>query len=204
MKKDFIPGRRSKLNNWEKNFLLGLTDNAAALGISATQLAAITDQVNRHRAAFEEAQMAKTTAKSKVSAMQTEQVRTVRAIRKMVRQVKASPTYSEVVGRSMGIIGPEIETELTQPTLKVKLEGSHPVIRFRKGHSHGVFIYSRRGDEKQLSLLGISTRSTYKDDRPYLDPSKPEVRYYAAYYMLNDKPIGVMGSIASVAMGATT
>lgn len=201
MKRDFIPQSRAKIDSWEQNFIKGITAYAAQLGFDAAQLTAITDQVNTHREAYREAQLIKSTAKSKIKAMQEEQLRTVQAIRKVVRQAKASPGYTETMGRSMGIIGPEDETELTRPVLKVKLDAQLPVIRFRKGQRHGVIIYSRRGDEKELTLLAIATRSPYVDRRPNLDPTMPEERHYAALYMHHDHPTGEMSAMASITLG---
>lgn len=194
MKRDFIPQRRSKIDIWEQNFIKSLSHYASNLGIDPGQLSALSDQINTHRQVYREAQEIKTTAKSKVKQMQDEQQRTVRAIRKIVRQIKASSTYTDEMGKSMGIIGAENQTELTNPVLKVTLDINQPVIRFRKKHSQGVFIYCKRGDEKELTLLGFATRSPYVDKRPNLDPTKPEERHYAAYYMKNDQPTGLISA----------
>lgn len=201
MKRDYIPQRRSKIDSWEQNFIEQLTSYATRLGIDASQLSAIAGKVSVHREAYREAVEIKATAKGKVKRMQDEQLKTVRAIRKMVRLVKASPNYTESMGKSMGIIGPENETQLGRPVLKVVVDARVPVISFRKGSSKGMFIYSKRGNEQEFSLLAFVTRSPFTDRRPNLDPERPEERHYAAFFMLNDQPTGDMSAVTSVTLG---
>lgn len=202
MKKDFIPVKIESIDAWEHNFSIQLAEHASALGISPAQLASIAQQIDDHRVAYAEAHAAKQTAKSKVATMQQLKTQTLRSVRKVVRQIKASPNYSSAIGRSMGIIGPEDTTELTQPVLKVQTLGGRAVISYKKYRSHGIYLYSRRGPETSLTLLAADSRSPYVDTRPNLKPNEPEQREYAAYYMLNDAQVGKMGAISRVLVSA--
>lgn len=202
MKKDFVPIKLSKIDSWEHTFSQNLDSYAATLGFSAAQVTAIKQQINAHRSAYAEAQLAKKTARSKVTAMQQLQTTTLRAMRKMARLIKANPNYSTSMGESLGIIGPEDSREITRPTLKARTIGGRAVISYRKYRSHGIYLYSKRGHETQLTLLAADMRSPYVDTRPNLDPNEPEKRHYAAYYMLNDEPVGEMGSTTRLLVSA--
>ena len=202
MKRDFLPLKMAKVDSWEQRFSTQLDNQAAYLGISPTQVTAIKEQIDAHRTAYKEAQAAKITAKSKVAAMKTQQAITLKAVRKMVRIIKASPTYADSIGESMGIVGPEDSRELKPPVLKVRSIGGRTVISYKKYRSHGIFIYSKRGHETQLTLLAVDARSPYVDTRPNLDPNEPEKRQYAAYYMINDEPVGQMSNVTSVLVAA--
>jgi hypothetical protein len=195
MKKDFIPVKISKIDYWEKHFSDQLVSLAPTLNIDPTQVTSITQEIDDHRTAYSEADLAKKAAKAKVAQMQRLKTQTLRSIRKLVRQIKASPAYTESIGKSMGIIGPEDSKELTEPTLRVRSIGGRAVISYKKYRSDGIYLYSRRGHETALVLLAADNRSPYVDTRPNLNPSEPEQREYAAYYMLNDEPVGKMGSI---------
>lgn len=202
MKKGFLPLKMSKVDSWEQRFSTQLDNHAAYLGISATQVTAIKEQIDAHRTAYKEAQAAKITAKSKVAAMKTQQAITLKAVRKMVRIIKASPTYASSMGESLGIVGPEDSRELRPPVLKIRSVGGRTVISYKKYSSHGVFIYSKRGTETHLTLLAVDMRSPYVDTRPNLNPNEPEQREYAAFYMINDEPVGQMSGVTSVLVAA--
>lgn len=198
MKKDFIPNKQEKLYQWEQLFVQGLANHASALGISTTQVDAITDMVDVYRAQHREAEEAKKTAKSKVKAAQEGRVTTVRAIRKLVRLIKASPGYTDSMGKTMGIIGPEDSAMERPPVLKVTLIGGHPVISYRKGSADGIVLYCMRGDEEQMTLLAVDTRSPYADTRPNLQPDAPEARHYMAYFLKNDEQVGQPSATAQI------
>jgi hypothetical protein len=202
MKRDFLPLKMAKVDSWEQRFSTQLDNQAAYLGISPTQVTAIKEQIDAHRTAYKEAQAAKITAKSKVAAMKTQQAITLKAVRKIVRIIKASPTYADSIGEGMGIVGPEDSRELKPPVLKLRSIGGRTVISYKKYRSHGIFIYSKRGHETQLTLLAVDARSPYVDTRPNLDPNEPEKRQYAAYYMINDEPVGQMSNVTSVLVAA--
>ncbi len=202
MKKDFIPLRNSHLDAWEETFLNALTGYSAQLGIPAPQVADITALIDAHRTSFTDALEAKTTAKGKVALMQSDKVQTVRAIRRLTRQIKASPAYTGPMGEAMGIVGPEHAPSGKPPRLKVKLVGGHPIVSYRKGGSHGIYLYSRRGNEPGFTLLAVDTRSPYADLRPNLDPSVPEERTYMAYYMHHDEQVGKAGQQTDILVKA--
>lgn len=202
MKRDFLPLKMAKVDSWEQRFSTQLDNHAAHLGISPTQVTAIQDQITAHRTAYKEAQDAKRVAKSKVAAMKTQQAITLKAVRKMVRVIKASPTYASSLGESLGVVGPEDSRELKPPVLHVRSIGGRTVISYKKYRSHGIFIYSKRGHETQLTLLAVDARSPYVDTRPNLNPNEPEKREYAAYYMMNDEPVGQMGGTITILVSA--
>ncbi|MCF8459451.1 MAG: hypothetical protein K9G46_01905 [Flavobacteriales bacterium] len=195
MKSDFIPIKLVDIDAWEGRFLTALNQQAASLGITPQQLIDITQKITNHREAYVAAEEAKKVAKSKVAHMQALKVDTIRSIRKMVRQIKSSPTYASANAHSLGVIGPEDSKELTSPKLKARSVGGRAVISYRKYRSHGIYLYGKRGNETSLTLLAVDTRSPYVDTRPNLDPNAPEQREYAARYMLNDEPVGQMGNI---------
>ena len=65
-------------------------------------------------------------------------------------------------------------------------------VKFSKGHSEGVNVYSERDGNNELVLLGRAAYSPYTDNRPLLVAGKPEVRKYRVIYVVNDKETGEM------------
>ena len=201
MKRDFIPVTNDDLHGWEQRFAAKLATHAAELGLNVTQVTTVVDLIATHRTQFTEAYQAKATAKAKVSAMQRGKVRTVKAIRNVVRAIKASPAYTESMGKEMAIIGPEDSREIKAPVLRVKLNGTMPVISYRKGKTDGIQLQSRRSGETEFTFLAVDSQSPYTDKRPNLVAGTPEAREYRACYLKGDQPIGQIGQISVVLVG---
>jgi hypothetical protein len=191
MKKDFVPKRNNDLGPWMERFVNKLPEYEALLNLAPGQVAGIETKVDTCRQLATEAHQAKNTAKGKVRAMQTGQTDTVRAIRRLVRQIKASPGYSTPVGHSLGIIGPEDSAAQDAPVLRISLMAGNPLIRYRKGRYDGIYLYCSRGHEEGYTLLATDTRSPYLDKRANLVPGQPEERRYKAIYMKDDMAVGV-------------
>ena len=85
-----------------------------------------------------------------------------------------------------------------KPTLRTRsVTPANVDIDFNKSVSHGVRIFTKRGNETEWTLLALDTEPPYVDTRPNLAPG-PETRYYRAQYILNDDPIGEWSEILVV------
>jgi hypothetical protein len=202
MKRDFIPVTNTNLDGWEARFAAELSAHAAYLGLNAAQVSAVQDLIATHHVQFLTALEAKNTAKGKVAAMQQGRVKTVRAIRNLVRAIKASPAYTESIGKEMAIIGPEDSREIKAPALRIVMSGGIPLIGYRKGKTDGIWLESRRSGETEFTFLAHDTQSPYPDTRPNLVAGTPEAREYRARYMIGDQKIGQYGAIAVVLVGS--
>lgn len=201
MKKDFIPVANTDFLGWEQRFATKLADLAAELGLNATQVATVVDLIATHQVQFNEAYQAKATAKGKVAAMQQGRVRTERAIRNVVRAIKASPNYTESIGKGMAIIGPEDSSEIKAPVLRIKMSAGIPIISYRKGKTDGILLQSRRSGETEFTFLAVDSQSPYADKRPNLVAGTPEAREYRACYLKGDQPVGQYSQVTLVLVG---
>ena len=203
MKQDFIPKRDANLDTWEETFVATLPGVATTLNLTTEQVDGITTQVATHRGLYSAADTAKTAAQSATNAARTSRRTTVDAIRALARLIKAQPTYTTAIGERLGIEGPEhaVHLEDQKPTLTVKLTGGFPEIKFNKGDSDGVKIYSKRGAETGFSFLATDTESPYVDNRAALSAGVSEQRQYQAYYMLGDEQVGQASDVASISVG---
>jgi hypothetical protein len=116
----------------------------------------------------------------------------------LVRQIKASPAYTDVIGNELGIIGTEDTTDFSElkPSLKIQSIGGEVVVSFKKNKTDGVRIYNRRGSEAAFTFLASDTESPYVDNRSKLNPLQPAKREYFAYYIIKDDQIGQQSDIA--------
>ncbi|MBL7129022.1 MAG: hypothetical protein ISS16_08560 [Ignavibacteria bacterium] len=61
-----------------------------------------------------------------------------------------------------------------------------------------IAVHSKRGSEVSFSFFDKDVDSPLIDDRPKLDPSKPEERSYYAYYIEHDDEVGQQSDIVTV------
>ena len=79
-----------------------------------------------------------------------------------------------------------------QPTISASAQpGGVVTIKFNKGGSDGVNIYSQRDGDTTFVFLARDTSSPYVDNRPLLVAGKPEVRRYHCRYIRKDQEIGL-------------
>ena len=104
---------------------------------------------------------------------------------KAVQDIKEGASYTTAVGGDLQIIGTEINPEdhpVPVFTPRVGQGAISQCVDFsivRYSHE-GVLIDSRRGGSWEQ--IGITTSRTFCDERPLLDPTKPEVREYRMRY----------------------
>ena len=77
----------------------------------------------------------------------------------------------------------------------------HVRLKFTKGSSDGVNLYTRLRGQSAWTFLARDTNSPYDDHRPLTAPGVPETREYQAYGVLKDDQIGQPSTIVSVTFG---
>ena len=123
-------------------------------------------------------------------------------LRNLVQRIQLAPGYNEVIGRDLGITGPEggpsAPDTTARPVLKARSTGPGTVqVDFTKEKFDGVVVESRRAGEGEWQSLGVDSYSPYIDDRPPSQAGKPEVREYRARYILRDHATGEWSDIVT-------
>lgn len=116
----------------------------------------------------------------------------------LVARIKASPAYTEAIGKDMGIVGAEQTTDPTQmkPVIKLVMKGGLVELQWQKGESDGVRIEVDRGTGT-WSFLAIDTVPHYPDTTPITAPATWK---YRAMYLMADEPVGLWSDVASIAV----
>jgi hypothetical protein len=201
MKTDYIPRKENDLLAWHDKFKAGTTAHGTALGLTAPNLASITDDNEDLHADIGASVTADAAAQSATAAKRATVKRVVAASRTYAQHMKTAPAYSDVLGQTMGIEGAADTTDLanSKPTLTCLAKGGGAVeIAFDKSTSDGVNIYCLRPGDTAPVFLARDTYSPYVDNRPLLVPGKPEIREYRATYVLTDEEIGASSDEALV------
>jgi hypothetical protein len=192
-KSDFMPRRDDDLVVWHGCFTQNLAPIAAAFGITPDELAAVVADDAALKAKVADCIAKWAAFQAAVSDKESFRAALEKRRRAQARRVKTHPNYTPPVGASLGIIGHDrtVDLRTRRPQLKAHDRGMGKVeFRFKKLNSHGIYLYSKRGEETAWKLISVHQRTKFVDDRPLLAAGKPELRIYRAVYFLHDEPIG--------------
>ena len=122
-------------------------------------------------------------------------------ISKLVRRIKAKESYNNVIGKGLGIIGEERnrnEKDDFMPVLSYKVVSNFIHLKYIKKNTDGAIIESKRGEEKEFTLLQKVNKPVYIDKRTNLIKDQPEERHYRAWFFKDDEIIGQVSSVITV------
>ncbi|MDB6057927.1 MAG: hypothetical protein JWO95_1771 [Verrucomicrobiales bacterium] len=193
-REDFIPGKDNDLLTMHDKFKSGMATYGATLGFTAGEITSVnTDNTTLHTV-IPAAEIAKGAAQAAVNTKNLNVVPIVARTRGYAKRAKAHPNYDPSKGAAMGIIGAEDSTDLhvSAPEIKGRdLGGGHVEIQFGKKTADAVWIECKRGTETVHTYLASDTHSPYIDNRPLLDPTKPELRNYRLKFMKLGEVVGI-------------
>lgn len=121
--------------------------------------------------------------------------------RPMVKDIKNDPTYDEVLGNKLRIVGADDATDLSQIQTTLKLtatNGGVVKVEFDKPHAEGAHLYCKIDGQADFTLLASVTHSPFIDSRPLAVPGKPEVRSYRAILFHGTTEFGLMSSVVVI------
>ena len=116
---------------------------------------------------------------------------------KLVDRIKVSPTYTEAIGKDLGIIGAEqtVDTDNMKPVLKLVIKGGQVEVQWTKGDADSIRIESDKGTGWQF--LAIDSVPHYTDTTPITAAATWK---YRAMYIVADELVGQWSDVASVAV----
>ena len=113
----------------------------------------------------------------------------------LVPRIKNFPTYTEVNGRDLGIIGAEdvLDTEAMKPILYLVNLAGQVEVQWVKGAADAVYIETNKG--AGWEFLATDAVPHYIDTTPL---TAPAVWMYRAIYIIADEKVGQMSDPASI------
>lgn len=123
-------------------------------------------------------------------------------ISSIVKRIKAHPLYTEAIGQDLGVVASALsasgqQSDSAKPQLSLTKMAGKIRIKYIKGKFQGIQLFSRRGSEKDFSLLANVTLTSYDDTRLNLQTGTPETREYYACYLLKDQLVGLNSDVVS-------
>src|SRR5258708_4021523 len=120
-------------------------------------------------------------------------------IAQLVQRIKASPTYTDAIGKDLGIIGAEqtVDTASMKPSMKLMFKGGHVEVQWAKGDADSIRIETDKGSGK-WEFLAIDTVPHYTDTTPVTAPGTWK---YRAMSIVSDEQVGQWSDVLSIAVG---
>jgi hypothetical protein len=199
-KQFYLPRRYSNISIWLTTYKKRLTDNAAALGLSAAEVTEQTDIVDSVVQSIADAAKAKTAAKAATAKKRTAFTKDLPKLLKKINNIKTRSTYTEAVGEGMGIEGPVhiIDEDNYKPALKVQAFADHVEVKFKKRGVTSMKIFMRLPGQTEWTLAATCTRSPFKHKLENLSQGLLEKREYSAMGLIKDVAIGQRSDVVNV------
>jgi hypothetical protein len=121
-------------------------------------------------------------------------------VRSTVKRVKGAAAYTESIGQALRIVptGAPVDPETAKPAAKARpLPMFQAQVRWNKQIFPGVLVQSQRDGENAWSDLGVRTGKAFVDERPPVEPGKPEVRHYRLIYVKDDETVGQWSDVVT-------
>ena len=201
-KQDYFPNKIDAQDTWFGTWLANIAAVIVSLLLPATYADAVKLKINSTRLKFTEMKNARAQYLSKSSDYKASLKDTMLALRPMNQNIRTTTGYTETIGDTIGIEGPDSSFDPTtaKPEAEAIYEGGQVTIEFTKPvEVKQVLIKSKRGAETVFTDLATDTNSPYNDNRANLDPTKPENREYTLQYMNKDNQlIGQLSDTISI------
>ena len=203
MLQDFLPKKQDAYLKWHDKYLKELKLLPAGFGIAAAEVTQVEDQndaLHEKMSAVVDADAAAKVAHADLNTIITSSQATARG---QARRIKPNPAYLPALGEKMGIVGPSDSTDVAQaqPQLKgtAKAGGVVEVGSDKLGGLvEGIHLSSQRDGDTGWVYLGSETHLPYVDNRPLLQPGKPEIRRYKAIFFLGKAEVGLASDILEI------
>lgn len=200
---DFIPHAQNDCTAFMEIFQEGLSTHAAALGLPPADVTNVTADVAARARDCSADDAARTAYRASTARKRTADRKAKATVRAVAKRAKASATYTEEIGRALGIIGPTTDFDplTAKPFLTATINGNLVIIGFDKPYGvDGAKIYSRRTGETDFTLLAYDTESPYHDSRLNRHGNVAEVREYYAIFFDDEQEIGLRSDVVSISV----
>ncbi|MFA4839561.1 MAG: hypothetical protein WC703_08810 [Candidatus Neomarinimicrobiota bacterium] len=194
--KEYLPRSEAQLTFWCDGFKVQFPAHAAELGFSESDITTITGACTGINTSISDVNTAKIVFEEKVSQKNKTVELNTAMIREMVRRIKVSPTYTEALGKLLGIVGEGSTFDPTTAVPYVTLMKSATGWDFKfnlMNFFSAVAVFRRNPGEATFTQVDVDLKSPYSITSPIVSG----VEYYFQF-MKHDKLMGQPSDIIVV------
>lgn len=200
---DYIPSADDAKIVWLTNLNDTIDTYATTLGITAPRVTQIKAWGNDLIAAINATNTAKQAWLAVAADKATQEATSLAGLRAEIAQWKPNPNMTPAIEAALKIVssGGGFDPNTFKAEITGEVFSGYVRIKFKKGKSGGINLYSRLQGQTAWKFVSRDTNSPYDDHTPLAVPNTPEVRQYQAFGVLNDAQIGQPSDIVSVTFG---
>jgi len=194
--KEYLPRNEAQLTMWSDSFKVQFAAQASGLGFGESEVTAMTEACTGITTVIADANLARIAYEEKVSQKNVAVEVNTAAIREMVRRIKASPTYTEAIGKLLGIVSEGSSFDPTTAVPYITLVKSPTGYDFKfnlMSYFDAVVVFRRKAGETAFSQVDVDMKSPYSIPTP----TESGLEYYFQY-LKNDKLMGQPSDIIAV------
>ena len=194
--KNYLPRNEAELTQWCDNFNSQLAAQAEILGFGESEKQTVSADCTGIDTAIDDCNAAKIAYEESVSSKKQTLTTNTGSIREIVRRIKASPSYTEAIGKSLGVIaeGSSFDPSTAIPEITLVKSATGYDFKFSLlNYFNAVAVFRRNPGESDFSKVDIDMKS------PYSVTSTVEngVEYYFQY-LKNDELMGQPSDIIAL------
>ena len=194
--KEYLPRNEAQLTMWSDSFKTQFATQATVLGFGESDVTAMNNACTAIVSGIADANGAKIVFEEKVSQKnKTVEINTA-TIREMVRRIKTSPTYTDGIGKMLGIVGEGSSFDPTTAIPWVSLVRGATGYDFKfnlMNYFDAVAVFRRNPGETAFSQVDVDMKPPYSIPAPAVSG----VEYYFQY-LKNDHLMGQPSDIIVV------
>lgn len=199
----FIPRIDAQRAVWAANNKKTMKEIGASLGFSADELNTYDTKMQQWMDSINQVEIDKTNLGKSVAAKDGLNIEVSSLVRATASRIKASPTYTDDIGRNLGIVdnGQQVDEKTLKPLLKASTRPGFVRLGFNKRGMPAVSIYSRLKGTTGWELLAHAKTSPYLDKRLLAVANQAETREYMAICFDSANDVGQSSDIVSIVFG---
>lgn len=203
MSNSFFPRKDADLVVWATNFSEKIAVYGPQLGLSPEQITNEQKYCSDLITSVNAVNSQKTILSGVVEAKMVTIEKQGGALRTEIGRHKASPNYTETIGKELGIVGTYVPFDVAnyKTKLSTELYGGFVRVKFRKLGADGINLYHRKKGTSNWLFLARATKSPFDDHIVLETPNQPEHWEYRAFGVLNDAEIGLASDIVEIVYG---
>jgi len=200
MHEDYFPHKVADQRKWFVTVKGNIVTTGPLLGMDPLDATAMKNRCDDPINAIDDAVAAEVEAKNKNKAKDEVIKEVMDEFRPIIQTLKNNGSYTESLGKTIGVVGTVIEIEYAtiKTDVEARLAPHGAEILFTLKHCEGGMIYCKRGKEESFTFLAHVTHPHFVDTRPNKDEATSELRQYYVFLVMNDQEVGLASDIASI------
>jgi hypothetical protein len=197
---DYIPNTDDGLLPWFANLKAKVAGYTGTFGLTPARVGAVTQACDTSTNAINLTKQKKNDWQAQVATKNSTLKANFATLRAEINQWKKNPAMTPAIAADLEITGtdPAFDPDTFKASITAEILPGHVRIKFKKGQTEGINLYSRLKGQAAWKFVSRDTNSPYDDYTPLAVAGQAEVREYQAIGVLHDAQIGQPSDIVSV------